>query len=417
VEGVNRLFVDGQASPFDLSSQTGSTVLTHAVMGCHSDICSFLINAGADPFAENVFGNRPIDDALDLILTSQLKSDPFEKYFLNGDYYEEKRFSMIHMVATELCPLDIATTLEVSGISVDIRDVDGRTPLAWAAGRRNLAILQTLLSFGANPNSADSLQAVPVFAAVKSGTIETIRLLLAYGADVNATDHWGNTPLHVAALRRRDNDIALLLLSAGAQIDARERSGWTPLSAAVFWRLGPMAQLLIEHGADINNRDNDGMTPLMQAIWLNDHEAISLLLRNNADTSATSKDQRSLLHFAAEYSDFSALKLLATGAQTKPNLEERDIRGNTARAIFDARGDINLHLVNAFTALLTATHVLPPPSRRFNGSPKSFETTASFISSDVWEDAPEIIKPEILQEKLKLKRKRLRLWLGRCTVM
>lgn len=417
MEGVNRLFIDGQASRFDVSAQTGSTVPTHAVMGCHSDICSFLINAGADPGAESVFGNRPIDDALDLILTSQLKRDPFEKCFLNGDYYVEKRFSMIHEVATELCPLDMATTLEVSGMSVDIRDVDGRTPLAWAAGRRNLTTLQSLLSFGANPNSADRLQAVPMFAAVKSGTLETIRLLLAYGADANATDHWGNTPLHVAALRQRDNDIALLLLSAGAQIDARDRSGWTPLSAAIFWRLGPMVQLLIEHGANVNNRDNDGMNPLMQAIWLNNHDAISLLLRNNADTSATSKDQRSLLHFAAEYSDVDALKLLATAAQTKPNLEQRDIRENTARAMFDARGDINLDLVNAFTALLVATHVLPPPSRRFNGWPKSFETAASFINSDVWEDAPETIKPENLPEKLKLKRKRLRLWLSRCTVM
>ena len=416
VEGVKRLFVDGQASPFDVSAQTGSTVLTHAVMGCHSDICDFLINEGADPFAENVFGNRPIDDVLDLILTSQLKREPFEKYFLNGDYYEEKRFSIIHKVATELCPLDMATTLEVSGMSVDIQDADGRTPLAWAAGRRNLAVLQTLLSYGANPNTGDRLKAVPLFAAVKSGTIDTIRLLLTYGADVNATDHWGNTPLHVAALRRRDIDIALLLLSAGAQINPRDRSGWTPLCAAIFWRLGPMIQLLIEHGADVNNRDNDGMTPLLQAIWLNNHEAISLLLRNKADTSATSKDRRSLLHFAAEYSDVDALKLLATGAQINFDLEQREIHEKTARAIFDARSDIKLDLVNAFAALLIARNILRPPSRGSNCSFKSFETAASFISSDVWEDPPDVIETEKLQVKLKPRMKR-RFWLNRCTVM
>ena len=416
VEGVKRLFIDGQASPFDVSAQTGSTVLTHAVMGCQSDICDFLINEGADPFAENVFGNRPIDDVLDLILTSQLKREPFEKYFLNGDYYEEKRFSMIHKVATELCPLDMATTLEVSGMSVDIRDVDGRTPLAWAAGRRNLAVVQTLLSYGANPNASDRLKAVPLFAAVKSGTIDTIRLLLTYGADVNTTDHWGNTPLHVAALRGRDIDIALLLLSAGAQINPRDRSGWTPLCAAIFWRRGPMIQLLIEHGADVNNRDNDGMTPLLQAIWLNNHEAISLLLRNKADTSATSKDQRSLLHFAAEFSDVDALKLLATGAQVKLDLEQREIHEKTARAIFNARSDIKLDLVNAFAALLIARNVLRPPSRGSNCSFKSFETAASFISSDVWEDPPDMNETEKLQEKLKPWRKR-RFWLSRCTVM
>lgn len=430
LEGLKDLFTRELASPFDVSAQTGSSVLTHAVMGCHGDVCRFLIESGADPFAENMFGKRPIDDALDLILTSQLQTDAFDKFLSNGEFYEDKQFSVVHKVATELLPLDLSAVLYGSSASsssptssIDMKDADGRTALAWAAGRCNISILRTLLSFAADPNSKDRLGAVPLFAAVKSGPLASVQLLLSHGADVNARDHWGNNSLHVAALRRREADMAQLLITAGADLDQQDRTGWTPLCAAIFWDTIAIVEILIASGADLENRDSDGMTPLLLAVYHNRAECVGQLLSAGADISAVTKRRRSILHIAAEAAGIYVLEKLETHlarSRGSVNLEPtaKDSGGKTAMEIFEKSERASTSGLRIAFERLIATISIPVLQKRTKTS-----TTSSYVSlksdtdiesvATVWEDAEEFLKPGVTWTDIGAKRKRgLRVWLG-----
>ncbi len=79
--------------------------------------------------------------------------------------------------------------------------------------------------------------------------------------DVNERGIFGNTPLHVAAVR---GDLAELtaLLDGGADINAVGELGYTPLHYAVSQEMLEAAELLLSRGAMKTIGDEHGRTPL-----------------------------------------------------------------------------------------------------------------------------------------------------------
>lgn len=81
-----------------------------------------------------------------------------------------------------------------SGVSVDLKDSEGRTPLHWAVDRGHSNIAELLVSRNAN---------------------------------VNAKDNEGQTPLHYAATCERE-DIAKYLVKHNADRDLKDDDGSSP---------------------------------------------------------------------------------------------------------------------------------------------------------------------------------------------
>jgi uncharacterized protein len=114
---------------------------------------------------------------------------------------------------------------------------DGFTALHLAAFFGHQAILEFLLSSGANPNAVakNPMQVVPIHSAAAHYQPEVaeamVRSLLAHGADVNARQEGGFTALHAAA---QSGNLGLLdlLLDSGADINAAASDGKTPLAIA-----------------------------------------------------------------------------------------------------------------------------------------------------------------------------------------
>lgn len=151
-----------------------------------------------------------------------------------------------------------------------------RTALGEAAWRKELAIVQTLVSAGAEIRYVlhDVLEHENAGAA---------RILIAGGADLSLRDAEGAQPLHVAASEDELAETVGLLLKAGAPVNAVDSNGATPLHLAV--RDGPpeTIELLLAAKASVNTRTKTGRTALYQAVAQNRAPVVASLLKAGAD--------------------------------------------------------------------------------------------------------------------------------------
>lgn len=200
-------------------------------------------------------------------------------------------------------------------------DAHGMTPLLWAAWHGHAAMLQLLLSRGADAAARDSRGATALRLAAERGHLEAVRLLVPLASpdelgealrhaagegrielvvwlldevgvalEYGGTD--GKTPLILAALGGHAA-LAEELLRRGADAEARGSSflpfenrddfGWHPLHYAADRRHALLVQLLLVAGAPVDAQTAEGTTPLMLAARRGDEDIVHLLLLAGAD--------------------------------------------------------------------------------------------------------------------------------------
>jgi ankyrin repeat protein len=101
--------------------------------------------------------------------------------------------------------------------------------------------------------------------------------------DVNQRGIFGNTPLHIAAIRG-DLSAAQILIDAGADINARGEMGFTPLHEAVDHEHSPVVALLLDLGANRTLKNEDGETAADIALTSGNQQIYSLLRRGRASS-------------------------------------------------------------------------------------------------------------------------------------
>lgn len=206
-------------------------------------------------------------------------------------------FSAITIQAPEnnLQELETIEKALASGISVDMKNKNGRTLLmqACSAGREDIARL--LVSKGSNVDMTDQNSQTALMYAFNTGNVSTMRLLLDRGANPNIFDQNG-TPLLIKAYYVNRPDIIELLLKKGAFPDIKDASGDTVLVKALFLKRLDLVDLLISYQADPNIKNNvSGNTPLHIACirgeqeiinTLLEYDSIDLSIENNAEQTA-----------------------------------------------------------------------------------------------------------------------------------
>ncbi|KXX73195.1 Ankyrin repeat domain-containing protein 7 [Madurella mycetomatis] len=361
IDGLKSLFNRGLASPRDVSSTRGYSLLRWALYGQQYETCKFLMAAGADPTYRPIAksDDSPSDKAVDIILRGRIPQEVVEILRLvseGSDFIERQNFSRIHRIVLGLCCGDLEEELRLHPRSVDCVDSTGRTALQWAAARGDERAVITLLSWGADPNNMDEKLNTPLTLTANQNQTACVRLLLEAGALPDPELPPGikfGSPLNCAARNARDPMLMKSLLDFNANIEASGVDGVTPLLHVARGNSAVHAMLLLEYGADINATSKNGQTPLTTAIQYNNHPVLRLLLERWFEyTECPRLTGPNLLEKVAQYADVKTIMLLTAAEHLRVSKDSSYVLEHYNK-ILEERIDFSNKLGAAFEDLLS----------------------------------------------------------------
>ncbi|KAI8943339.1 hypothetical protein NX059_001356 [Plenodomus lindquistii] len=192
-----------------------------------------------------------------------------------------------------------------------------RTPVAWASQSGYKAVVELLVvDYGISVNVKDSYGRTPLSWAMNgsygSQNFEIIQMLLKMkDVIVDVEDFYNNTPLCYAIMDKEHEVARRLLATHLANIDTVDALWWRSLDTAIETNQESILRLLLEI-PEINRSMtlSDG-EPLLKAVQLRCHRMVQMLLStNNFDINNRDPDKGSALHQAISHGDKIMVQLL-----------------------------------------------------------------------------------------------------------
>lgn len=419
----------------------GRQALHIAARSRHEDVTIKLLELGAHSNSLDGSGKSSVDYYLESLgvkrVESQVNSpqqeeadvkfldpdcrDTFLKFAMkdpNCRYRHERTF--LH-IAVEVGDMNSIRTLLQDGFSLDVRDIDGRTPLhiAILAGREDISksLIKGVTSLKAgqpnlgrsNPSLKDNRNTTTFMMAAERGlrgvanvlveaqgrgvfeeiddngktpflhakNLEMVRFLVNEGAKTDLRDSDGRTRLHMA-LSKKDKPIASFLLHLQdpkkAQGEPKDESGDSLLITACKCGFSEVIQDIVKIWDEIlDEGDKDySQTPLAWACESGYKDSVEILISLGADVNkpATGWKLFTPLHFCAQREQFETMNLiiekdtkraLAENQQIdgRLKLEERDSMGRTPLQISMNAVTVDAECVKAIKSLLLHDRISP----------------------------------------------------------
>ena len=345
-----------QRSPLDARNRDGDTALHIAVRLNQRENGEFLISRGASIFALNGIGDSPLYVAL--------SSTPMREWMINPKTLtatDGLGNTILHYAAQ--WNLDSAVPVIIrSGLSVETVNATGQTPVFMALRTDFISTIRIFTEFNANINARDNQGNSVLHAAVWWDAINCATFLISSGAEINAHSLNGNTPLH-DAVALGVSDIETLLIQRSADLEVRNIDGNTPLMEAVRLVMIPSVIKLLANGADSSTRNTRGDTPLHIAVSLDNNELVNILLQRGTSIHARNTRNRTPFQTSISVSQQMVTSLLSGGRINIPDdmgnsilhiaVQER-ASDNIIRSIISLGGRINAVDSNGKTPLRAA---------------------------------------------------------------
>jgi ankyrin repeat protein len=168
-------------------------------------------------------------------------------------------------------------------IPVDSRNHFNRTALMEASVMSRVAIVDLLMSKGANPLASDNEGRTSLHFAASRRSKKIMQMLLVNVTNVDPRTNTGKTPLHIAVING-NAQIVQILFKNGADILARDENGWNGCHFAAKLKKNISCYFKVFEDC-LNRRTNEGMTPLHVAASEGNLDAAKLLVKKGADYS------------------------------------------------------------------------------------------------------------------------------------
>lgn len=262
---------------------------------------------------------------------------------------QQKDIYKAFLDAIEAEDLDAMKKLLSRGQDPNFANILKRTPLFTAIEKKNDAMIDLLLSYGADTKICDSTYLSPFDAAIDCGyslpelealyrkgikpqstSRDRTTLHIAVGKkrhdllpwlfniapdlNINAKDRWGDTALHIAVEDHQPQDMCVrTLLRMGASPFVVDKSGLTPLSICVNENKQPLLKRLLRDSnmvKTIDVPDDDNMTPLGYAVVENDLVMINDLIAAGAAVNSNNDEFIAPILVAIKEGHVEALKIL-----------------------------------------------------------------------------------------------------------
>ncbi|MCL2720118.1 MAG: ankyrin repeat domain-containing protein [Treponema sp.] len=301
-----------QRASVDARNRDGDTALHFAVRLNQRENGEFLISKGANIFSLNSEGKSPLYIAL--------SSNPLREWIINSVTIKSKDGlgnNMLHYAA-EWSMNNVIPIIIRSGIHVDETNATGQTPLFMAIKTDSISTIRTLTGNNANLNVKDNQGNTVLHAAVRWNAINSASLLISSGIDINASSLNGNTPLHDAVALGM-SDIETLLIRQKANLEARNIDGNTPLMEAVRGALIPSIEKLIQNGSDPSARNTRGDTPLHVSVSMERYDIANILLKTDVSIHARNTRNRTPFQIAIGVSPVMVSALLTSDRINTPD--------------------------------------------------------------------------------------------------
>ncbi|ROP76173.1 hypothetical protein EDF74_1823 [Stenotrophomonas rhizophila] len=331
----------------------GMTALHLATALAREGSIKLLVQQGASPEARAADGQTPLGVALsigrrDLADWLDWRVWPLPRRALrDGDL----------PAAAMAGDADAVRRLIDLGFGVDVVDAQGCTALLRAAGGGHLAVVDLLLTRGANPQHAAASGATPLSAAVSMRQIDIVSALLDAGAELEYRLPGGVTVLMLASALGLP-DIVSRLLTAGANVHAGDAQQLGPLHCAALYgfsardrsRLLALLDTLLLAGAEPDQAAAGSVTPLLLLLGARaepgtacDEQIVLAAVERllDEDVSLEVRDPRGFgpLHLAALHGlPLLVQRLLRAGADP----DVRDALNRSPREIAVMRGFIDV---------------------------------------------------------------------------
>lgn len=337
----------------DVRDQHGMTALHLAAALRREPILKQLILHGASPSVRAADGQTPLGVALSSGRRDLADWLDWRQWPLPGRALRPSDLPQAAVVGDA----DAVRRLLDLGMPIDTTDAQRCTALLRAAGGGHRAVVELLLSRGADPKLAARTGATALSAAVSMRQVDIVDRLLAAGATLEQRLPGDVTVLMLAAALGLP-DVCTRLLAAGANINATDAQGLTPLHCAALFgfttrdrrRLVALLDALLLAGADPDVQAAGGVTPLLLLLGARAEpgtacveEVVLAGLARLLDESASLnvRDPRGFgpLHLAALHGLLQVTQqLLHDGAEP----ESRDALNRTPREIAVMRGFVDV---------------------------------------------------------------------------